>query len=88
MDIVVVEVAVVGGDLRLEDCRPPVLLEALAEAMGKVKEANHRLEAPRQQMLLKIVPLGRDNNFSVAYLSIFFFFFVHLQTGFSFLSCS
>ena len=55
MDLVVVAAAV-GADLRLEDCRPPVLLEALAEAMGKVKEANHRLEAPRQQMLLKIVP--------------------------------
>lgn len=69
MGIVVVVVAVVGADLRPEDCRLLVLLEVLAEVMGmlvEVKEANHILEAPQQQMLLKIVPLCWDNNFFVA----------------------
>ena len=64
--MVVVAAAVEEGDLRPEDCRLLVLLEALAEVMGKVKEANHILEAPQQQMLLKIDPLCRDNNFFVA----------------------
>lgn len=69
VDLVVVAAAVVGADLQLEDCRLLVLLEALAEAMGmsvEVKEVNHILEAPQQQMLLKIIPLGRDNNLFVA----------------------
>lgn len=49
--LVVVAVAGVGADLRPEDCRLLVLLEALAEVMGmlvEVREANRMLEAPRQ----------------------------------------
>jgi hypothetical protein len=53
--------AAVGVDLRPEDCRLLVLLEALVEVMEmlvEVREANRILEAPQQQMLLKIVPFG------------------------------
>ena len=55
----VVVAAVAGVDLRLEDCRLLVLLEALAVVMGMAKEVNHIPEArQQQQMLLNIVPLG------------------------------
>ena len=88
MGTVVVAAAVVRPDLRPEDCLLPVLLEALAEVVVivEVKEANHILEAPLQQMLLKIVPLDRDNKFLSP--SIFQSFFVLLQTRFSFLAFS
>ena len=83
VDLVVVA-AVVVADLRPEGCRLLVLLEALAEVMGmlvEAKEVNHILKAPQQQMLLKIVPLGRTMICLTP--SIFHFFFVLLQTGFS-----
>jgi hypothetical protein len=77
--LVVVAAAVVRADLQPEGCQLLVLLEALA-GMVEVKE-KHIPEALQQQMLLKIVPLGRDNDISIASLS---FFFVLLQTGFFF----
>ena len=76
----VVVAAVAGVDLRLEDCRLLVLLEALAVVMGMAKEVNHIPEAPQQQqMLLNIVPSGGKAIIRLS-PSIFSFFFV-LQTG-------
>jgi hypothetical protein len=79
---VVVAAVVLGADLRLEDCRLLVLLEAVAEVMGmsvEVRGENHMLKAP-QQMLLRMISLGRDNN---SLSPSFFHFSVLLQTVFS-----
>lgn len=85
--LVVVAAAVVVADMRPGDCRLLVLLEVLAEVMGmlvEVKEANRIPEAPQQQMLLKIVHWAKT--MICLSPSIFHFFFVLLQTGFSLFS--